>query len=421
MRRIKSIPDFEKIILMLMGFVGTAPILQIKGITIFTFFIFFIVFFIGVETIKRDKFTLNRECIFYFLILISSCVSVVVCLKSDIPYFWKDVQIKNLLWVVLFFIIFLIYASEEKYKMVNYYLKGVYIASIVQMFWGFFQFAVYRINGKLINDIVFIDWLGMVEQASQVKDGGVTLTGLCWNAGNVAPLILFGYAFTNKFYLKCLFVAFSFISGGRTLLIGCAICVFVDILYSYKKIGIFIKKNKAIIIMVAILGCGAILVFKRDIVISIFEKISSLLESFTVLQTQSSARIHIRYWTSIPHITINNPILTNLFGYGLNCSGYAQVLFFNQYADSEYAWVLECDYVNILWNTGYVGFFIHYIWIIKNVIKSVKIDARYVVFFAGILVAGITYNVMFNWCWLVIVFCFILISRNEEISFLKIK
>lgn len=416
MRRIKTIPNIEKILLSVMGFVGTAPILQIKGVTVFTFLVFLIVFYIGVETVKRDKLTLSRECIFYFLIFVSSCISVAVCFKSNIPYFWKDVQIKNLLWVVLFLIIFVIYASEEKYKMVNYYLKGVYVAAIVQMFWGFFQFAVYRINGKLINDIVFIDLLKMVDQASQVKDGGITLTGLCWNAGNVAPLIIFGYAFTKKFYLKCLFVAFSFISGGRTLLIGCAMCVLVDIFYSYKEIGISIKKNKAIIIIGAILGCGAILIFKRDIIISLYDKISSLLESFTVLQTQSSARVHIRYWTSVPYITANNPLLTNLFGYGLNCSGYAQVLFFNQYADSQYAWVLECDYVNILWNTGYVGFLINYIWIGKNVLKSIKIDSKYVIFFAGILTAGITYNVMFNWCWLAIVFCFILISKKEKVN-----
>ena len=416
MKRIKTIPNFEKLILMIMGFVGTAPILQIKGVTLFTFCIFIVVAFIGVQTVKKDQITLNKESIFYFLILISSCITAVVCINSDIPIFWKDVQMKNLVWVLLFLIIFVIYASEKKYTMVNYYLKGVYIAAIVQMFWGFFQFVVYRINGKLINDIVFIDWLGMVEQASQVKDGGITLTGLCWNAGNVAPLIIFGYAFTNKFYLKCLFVAFSFISGGRTLLIGCAICIFVDILYSYKKIGSFIKKNKAILTSVAIIGCASILIFNRDIITSIFEKITSLLESFTVLQTQSSARVHIRYWTSVPYITGKNPIMTNLFGFGLNCSGYAQVLYFNQYADSKYAWVLECDYVNILWNTGYVGFALHYIWIIKNVIKSIRIDRRYVVFFAGILVAGITYNVMFNWCWLAIVFCFILITKKEKVN-----
>ncbi len=416
MQLTKKIPDFEKILLAVMGFVGTAPILQIKGVTVFTFMVFIVAIYAGIEAIKRDKLGFNRECIFYFLIFLSSCVSVVVCFISDIPYFWKDVQIKNLIWVILFLFIFIIYASEKKYYMVNYYLKGVYYAAIMQMVWGFIQFAVYHLNGTLINDVVFIDILGMVEQASQVKDGGVTLTGLCWNAGNIAPLIIFAYAFTNKFYLKCIFVAFSFISGGRTLLIGIAICVFIDMLHSWKKLGIYVKKNILVMVIAAVAGVAAVVVFKRDVIISIVEKMFSLLESFTVLQTQSSARVHIRYWTSVPYITMNNPILTNLFGFGLNCSGYAQVLYFNQYADSMYAWVLECDYVNILWNTGYVGFILNYIWIGKNVIKSMRIDYRYIIFFAGILAAGITYNVMFNWCWLAIVFCFILISKKEKVS-----
>ena len=119
LRRIKTIPSFEKIMLIIMGFVGTAPILQIKGITFFTFFVFFMIFYVGIEAIKKDKISLNKECMFYFLIFVSSCISAVVCFKSDIPYFWKDVQIKNLLWVVLFLVIFVLYASEKKYKMVN--------------------------------------------------------------------------------------------------------------------------------------------------------------------------------------------------------------------------------------------------------------------------------------------------------------
>ena len=114
MKRIRTIPNLEKIILFVMGFVGTAPILQIKGITLFTFLVFITVFFIGIEAVKKDKITLNKECIFYFLIFVSSCISVIVCYKSDIPYFWKDVQIKNLIWVALFLIIFVIYASEKK-------------------------------------------------------------------------------------------------------------------------------------------------------------------------------------------------------------------------------------------------------------------------------------------------------------------
>ena len=419
MQLTRKIPKLEESMLIIMGFVGAAPILQIKGVTIFTFFVFGLVFYKMVEVIKTDKFSINKEANYYFAILVSSCITVVVCLSSDIPSFWKDVQIKNLLWTVLFLFIFIVYSSEKKYQLVNCYLKGIYISSIVQMIWGFLQFFVYQFNGQLINDIVFIDILGMVEQASQVKDGGVTLTGLCWNAGNVAPLILFGYAFSRNFFLKSLFVLFSFLSGGRTLLIGCAICVFIDMLFAYKKIGIFIKKNKIAIIVLAIVGATSIVVFKRDLIITVYDKIASLIESFSVMQTQSSARIHIRYWTSIPYITKNNSLLTNLFGFGLNCSGYAQVLYYNQYADSMYAWVLECDYVNILWNTGYVGFILHYVWIIKNVIKSIKIDSRYMIFFMGIMASGITYNVMFNWCWLVIIFCFILIVKKEKPTFIK--
>ena len=61
LRRIKTIPSFEKIMLIIMGFVGTAPILQIKGITFFTFFVFFMIFYVGIEAIKKDKISFGNS------------------------------------------------------------------------------------------------------------------------------------------------------------------------------------------------------------------------------------------------------------------------------------------------------------------------------------------------------------------------
>ncbi len=404
--------NIEKTILALWGFLGTMPILQFKGVTFFTLMILLAAVY---NLIHSPEIDYNPGCRYYAIICILAVFSVITCYVSNIPNFWKAAQPLNLIWELLYFFIFLVYNNVKKQNLIQYYIKGVYIAAIVQMFWGFLQLAFYYAKGILLNDVVFVNLLKMVEQASQVKDGEITLSGMCWNAGNIAPLIIFGYAFTKNVYLKILFGVFSIVSGSRTLMVGFAVCFGVELLRVIIRAVDRIRSTKVGKgMLIFILALAGIIVFLNND--AIINKISAIIKSFTTMQTQSSARLHMRYWTSVPHVTAGNTLLRNLFGYGLGSSGYSQVIFYGQYADSAYPWVLECDFINQLWNRGYIGFIVLYYWLFKSYIKGMKIDYRYAIFFAGLLVEGILYNVMFNWCWILILFMIILINRGQKVE-----
>lgn len=410
----------EKQIILCFGFGGTMPILQIKQVTFFTYLAALLLIIILGKLLYQKRLLICKNlCLPYFALTLVSICSVIVCFQSDIPRYWKDAQIKGLFWFSIYLLFYVYYSNRQKLVIIKQYLKGVYCAAVVQIMWGGIQFFCDHALKININDLLFIDTLHMVNQASQTKSGEITLSGLCWNAGNMAPLIVFGYAFSKNIFIKFLFIVFSFICGSRTVMLGGLTCMFLDFIHWLAVNHIRIKKELIYLFIFIHFIIFYGFVFQSDVISLLINKSTNLLETFTTMHMQSSARLHLRYWTSIPHIAANNPILTNLFGFGLGCSGYSQVLYFNQYADSAYAWVLECDYVNILWNTGFIGFVITYAWIIKYVIMGSRVDFRYLLFFSGILVEGITYNVMFNWCWIAILFLFIFIQYNQKPDFLS--
>ena len=77
---------------------------------------------------------------------------------------------------------------------------------------------------------------------------------------------------------------------------------------------------------------------------------------------------------------MKNDFISNLFGYGPGCSGYAQSELMNFYPELD-KWSIECDYVNQLWSYGYIGFAIYYYWYIKNTLSTFKLDTKYVAIF----------------------------------------
>ena len=102
-----------------------------------------------------------------------------------------------------------------------------------------------------------------------------------------------------------------------------------------------------------------------------------------------------------------------MFGWGNGCSGYPFSTWYNQYVGDS--WVVECDFINRLWNFGYIGFALWYGWYGYNVVKSAKIDKRYVVLFAALLRMGVTYNVMMGWCFMTLLLIFTFIAKKRNI------
>ena len=402
----------EERLLFFYGFFGTMPIIELFGLTAFTWMTLTMVIFIITRTKGRIK--ASRESKYFLMLSAFMLLSCLIGVTSDIPSYWKSLGASNAVWQFFYILIAVYYLNKKNTNRFLFYVQGVYYASIVQCVWGVLQLLVYRISGIAINKMIFYDVLG-VELASfvQMRGGSIALTGLCWNAGNLAPLVIIGYLLSQSIYLKLFFMIITAISGSRTLIVGMVACLgiqlFVAIFTRYKG---KMKRTQILAIVGAFAIIGFFVFTQRGLLESMLERVQEVRNTFTLgfLQTQASSRVHARYWTTILQVTNWNSFIHNLFGYGIGCSGYPFAVLLNQYAD--HAWTVECDFINNLWGIGYIGFTLWYIWYAMHIVKSLKVDKRYLMLFAGLLVEGVTYNVTFNWCYVFLIMIFGLI-RNQ--------
>ena len=127
-----------------------------------------------------------------------------------------------------------------------------------------------------------------------------------------------------------------------------------------------------------------------------------------------SSLTHLSYYLLIPDMIMNNNVINALFGYGLGCSGFIYSKMYGQYVDS--VWVIESDIVNTVLNIGIVGFLVHY-WIISRitfVVKRNKDKGKYRLFTLVILLSGITYNIQFNWTFLLLIMLYVLAKIDRK-------
>lgn len=397
----------EKRVLTFWGAVSTMPILTLFGNTWFTWMtLIMCAYYFFKECFFR---TMKVKVNFYLVIFAISVFSSLACLISSMPQYWKDVQYKNIIWEILYLIVFFYFVSSKRNES-TYYIKGIYYAAIIQVFWGFLQLLFHYVLKTELNDLLFRDLLHMQTRSlTQYKGSSIALSGLCWNAGNLCALICIGYLLTSRRILKFIFIVFSLLCGSRTLLLGIFVCVFGDLITTSFKGRVKIKKFN----IIAAIGIAVVILFVFALNKSLFElatnKIDYIFNAFSsdFLNSQASSKVHSRYWKSIFDVTAWSGLFHSLFGWGSLCSGYPFSVIFNQYVGEQ--WVVECDYINRLWNFGYVGFFAWYGWYLLLMVKSIRLDKKYLVLFGALLVEGITYNVIMEWSFmaLLVIFSFI--------------
>lgn len=392
----KSKMTLEEKFVFIFGFISTMPILQIKGTSVFTFFalLMAVYFVLKIFFEKKNPF-IQIANVWYVFIVLTGFISAVLCLTSEMQVYWKTNQYTNMLWLLLFLIILIYFNRKEGVQSAMAFLNGVYWAAIFQTIWAILQFVIYEITDISINTVFFTEVLNMVEQATHWKyNGSIALSGFCWHVGNMTPLVTFGYVFSKNKLVKLLIIFYAIICNSRTTLLGILFCLFFEFVYYFKEKKDMHKK----IIVVAMLALAAIGCFVfQDKLIGVAQKVIDVVADGGV---DTSALTHLNYWTSLPFFFTNLDVKHLLFGFGLENSGFPFAEHFLQYVGEQ--WVVECDYINQLWNTGIIGFVLVYGWII-NVYQTCKKNSQmYSIFILALLFEGITYNVIFKWCWVVL-------------------
>ena len=398
---------------LLFGILAPMPIINLFSITMYVWCIMILGMIALVKWVNKGRVKLDKQYDRAFAAVIATWVISYLICAIRMPAKWTSGIGTSFVQLCFLIIVYIFFSQKEKVQYLAYYVKGVYISSIIQMMWGYAQ-ILFDAIGQDLNTIVFRDILQMMgEYATQYQFGRLKVSGLCWNAGNFAPLITFGYIYTKNSYLKMAFLLLGFLSGSRTLMLG----LFVGAIIEWILVGKFkatITKKKMIFLAVAIIVVAIVFLTNRDIVFRKVMEIADLLDIKNRVKTEGSANTHLYYLTSIPEITIKNDFISNLFGYGPGCSGYAQSELMNLYVTSD-KWSIECDYVNQLWSYGYIGFVVYYYWYLKNLVKTIKIDKKYTALFAAFLFEGLLYNITFNWVLFLVISIFLLAKSKINI------
>ncbi len=401
------------IFFLLFGILAPMPILNIFSITMYVWGILLLGIIALGEWIRKGGIRFLTKGDSTFLIVVGMwMVSYLIC-SFRMPTKWTKGILTSFIQLCFLVLIYIFFSPKNRVEYLVYYIKGVYISSIIQMVWGFAQIIFERL-GKDLNNLIFRDTFRMIEEyATQYQFGKLKVSGLCWNAGNLAPLLTFGYIYTRNNFIRIAILILGFLSGSRTLMIGLIIATVIQVIISLNSKH-KLSRKKAIFFLIGIGIFFIMVVANIDVIMEKTTEIIQLLDLKNRVKTEGSASTHLYYWTSIPAITQKNDLLSNLFGYGPGCSGYPQSHLMNFYATSD-KWSIECDYVNQLWSYGYIGFAIYYYWYLKNVLKVMKIDQKYFVLFSVFLIEGAMYNITFNWVLFLIISIFLLQKTEIDI------
>ncbi len=399
--------------MLIWGIISSMPLLQFASITLNIWMLFGFTIIMLVLLVKTRSIRLmmtDKTCVIVCLSIIVSQINSIIVMRGK----WSEGSFSILIQYVILFVIYIFFLTTYKYdELVKQYIKGMYIGSVIQMIWSYAQLIFARAD-IYINDIFFSN-VNSEFGLTHRYEGGIKASGLCWNAGNLVPVMIFGYSFSDSIYIKIFFVLLSMISGSRTMMLALAMCVLADIIINRDEIK-KIKKTKKFIGMVsmAVVIVGVFLITNLSTVMLYVERITSVVDAIKNVDADASGSVHLNYYLKIGYITERNNLFNNIFGYGITCSGYPYSEFLGQYTFLD-KWCVESDYVNILWNYGYWGFIIFYFWLIRNILKAIKVNKQYAVFFSGILFAGIFYNVIFNWVLLLIFYIFVFVRKEEKI------
>ena len=65
-----------------------------------------------------------------------------------------------------------------------------------------------------------------------------------------------------------------------------------------------------------------------------------------------------------------------------------------------------------------MGLVVYYYWYLKNYVKTIRLDKKYVALFTAFLFEGLLYNITFNWMLFLIIAIFLL--AQSEINIFKL-
>ena len=386
----------------LLGVTSTITLLRvptpIKVITAHNLVLYLTVFIL--LTIKLNKIKIKK--ISYFVYMITILISTFMTFLYPIAADWTRVALINTVNHVFFYSILFIYIQNDVNSvMKRYYINGLKVSILLQLFWEIMQIISWYAFDKNLNQELFssLKVLSNIKLTQSDIYGNYRFTGLGWQSSNLAIALLLGYILFNNKYIRFACIIGIIASTSRVGVVSLVIIILYQIIFVKKRLRII--RNKKDIILVALFGSLGVcfLTTQIDIMQGIVHSLSNMAKRFTDI----SWDLHFLYYLWIPEILSKMPYLNILFGYGLGCSGYAYSHYKDVYVNSG-PWIPENDFCSSLFGIGVIGLLAQYVWYLYSMHKRKKNSKDYMVLLM-IFFAGFMYAYINSWVLVVAMFC----------------
>lgn len=414
MSDIKKI-NIAKLLAGMMVIFSSLMVFQIKGQTVF---LLLQILLCGFMFIATRKVAIQNNFILIFIV-VQLMISMVFAVFSNMPISYKKGAIyMSLLHVVIFFAAsYVIYLMKNQYINIRFIKNCIKVMCVLQLHWTIIQYVLFTMFQFDINKFVFVDMLGMVETASAYKIGNYFMpSGFCWHPAVLVPIVVISFFLFDSWYIKLVAVLVSFLCRNTTALICMILCI--GLVLARQAIIILHKRrfNRIMgLCCIVVVVVGLIVAYRLGIIENILEKVQNIYERiFGLVNDHGSADAHKRYYTALFDVLNISSIPQILFGYGMGCSGYPFTVLFNQYS-SHASWAVESDFMNILYSRGIIGFVGYYGMLAYIAIKGFKVNYKYTFVTLIIAVGGITYNVQFDWMFMINILLLYFVNKGYDL------
>lgn len=409
--KIRSVSVTNSLIFLMFSF-ASMDLFQFAGKTYFFYIgVLFIVYMI-LSQIKLHIFNDWLIIMIFVEFFVSGLFAQFSELNSD---YKKTAYIMPFLVVPLFFEAGIFKSLiKRKEEILHFVLKGIKVACIIQFCYIPIQYAFYNYGGVDINQEIFVNLLGSVENASFIRDWVWYPSGITYHSAIIAPLMVLGIVLFNNVYFKILIFVDAMLCGSSTASIGVIVAVILSILFRLlTKTESSKIKQHVIIMAMSVIIVLAIMFLNTDLLSLINGNFEYILERFFSSSRDSSTSAHMLYFIRYPSIFLNSSLPQKLFGYGYNCSGAIFSVIDNRFNVGN--WAIESEIMDRLYSLGIVGFLLYSIFLLNIIIKGKKIDSRYTIIVLSIVIQGFGYNLQWDYVFLIELIFYICIKMNINI------
>lgn len=361
----------------ILGFVCTFNLITIKiggiDLALANFVIIALICMMSVK--NRFKITLNRQSIYIYILMILFVVSTMI----NIDYlndFYLSRSIKMVFKIIILFLLLFLMKRDEFSELCKWrFFDGLKISIFCQMILGFCQLILYQFFHIDLNFLL----LETENEMLNIYQNEFRIAGFTGNHAFFGLLMVIGFFLEKKSWRKWMYILVLLVSTSRTSIVAFAISILIIVIYRYLhrearyNRNLKIKKETLILILVGIFFLLTIVMVEFNVVVKFFEGLTVTIEKFQkgILGNDSSANMHIRFYTEIPSMWEKLSIIQILFGTGTYATGYT---FSNITGIYEWLnfWNPDTDIVTIIIGNGIVTFVIYCIVYCKSIMNAIK-------------------------------------------------